>query len=81
VKKTKAFLNLVILLLCIGSVVAVVSVYGENPLTVPIVRVSASSGQCLSVAVVSHGNEVEKSCDFFDQMKREGVRYTTQYSK
>ncbi|MBI5004561.1 MAG: hypothetical protein HZC04_00010 [Candidatus Lloydbacteria bacterium] len=80
-KKVKAFLNSVFLLLCIGSAVVAVVAYGENPLTVPVVRISASSGQCLSVAVVSEGKEVEKSCDFFDRLKREGGRYDKEYVK
>ena len=77
----KAFLNLFILLLCVGSAVVIVSVYGENPLMVPVVRVSAASGKCLSVATISEGKEVEKSCDVFGQIKREGRRYNIQYSK
>ena len=79
--RTKTFLNSVMLLLCVGSAVAVVSVYGENPLTVTIVRVSATNSQCLSVLTIHEGKEVEKSCDFFDQLKQEGKRYSIQYSK
>lgn len=78
-KQVKASLNFFVLLLCICSAAVVVVAYGK--ITVPIVRVSASSGKCLSVAVVSEGKEVEKSCDFFDQLKRERGQYTLQYSK
>lgn len=77
----KAHMNMFVLLGCLSLAVVAVSVYGENPLTVPIVRVSVASGQCLSVVVISEGKELEKSCDFFNQMRRHGQRYNIQYSK
>ena len=79
--KTKAFLNSVILLLCLSLAIVAVVAYGKNPLTVPIVRVSVVTGQCLSAVAIVEGKEVEKSCDFFDQMRREKKRYEIQYVK
>lgn len=74
----KAFLNLLILSLCVGLAVVAVVAYGENPLTTPIVRISATDNKCVSVMDVVGGIEVEKSCDFFEQMKKRGKPYEIQ---
>ncbi|MBI2046530.1 MAG: hypothetical protein HYT28_03905 [Parcubacteria group bacterium] len=75
-KKTKAFLNSVILAVVCITAITIIVVHGRNPLTVPVVRVSIVDDRCLSVIVVaSDGKEMEKSCEFFTELKREKKPY------
>jgi hypothetical protein len=80
-QKPRWFLNVVILLFCASAAIMTVVSYGQNPFTIPIVHMSVSNEECVSVTVIDEGKEVKKSCYVFEELKQERKRYETQYVK